>query len=169
MAVIRMVEEWRDITVTDKSYEVSNLGNVRNKRTGKILTPRPTKNGYLRVHLSVPEGGRKDFYIHRLVAEAFCYHPPGCDIINHLDNNPANNMASNLEWCTQKENLEYCEKQHRKARPAIAVIGTKDGIEYYFNSLTEAQNATGCFLSNISMCCKFPSRTIHGYKWRYAV
>lgn len=27
-------------------------------------------------------------------------------MINHIDGNPLNNKANNLEWCTQKENME---------------------------------------------------------------
>lgn len=94
-----MEEIWKPITQSDKDYSISNYGRVQNNITGKILKPRSSRTGYLRVHLSVSDG-RKDFYIHRLVADAFCIHPEGCDVVNHLDNNPANNCASNLEWTT---------------------------------------------------------------------
>lgn len=165
-----MVEEWKRIIETNKNYEVSNLGRVRNGDTGKILTPRATATGYLRVHISVPEGGRKDFYIHRLVAEAFCPRQEGCNIINHLDNNPSNNIASNLEWTTQKENLEYAQAQDRmpnwqKKRP---VIGFKDGQSYYFESIQLAAKTIGVHSTDISKCCKGTKDNTNGYYWQYA-
>lgn len=101
-------EIWKRIPQSDKFYEVSNLGNVRNGITKKILSPRPTPTGYLRIHISIGNG-RKDFYIHRLVAEAFIPNPNNYQVVNHLDNNPANNHANNLEWVTQKQNVAYAQ------------------------------------------------------------
>ena len=40
-------------------------------------------------------------------AEAFIDNPNNYPIINHIDNNPQNNNASNLEWCTQSENITH--------------------------------------------------------------
>ena len=45
--------------------------------------------------------------VHRLVAEAFIPNPEGLPHINHKDENPKNNRASNLEWCTQQYNCNY--------------------------------------------------------------
>ena len=44
-------EVWKDIVDYDEKYEVSSLGNVRNKKTGRILKP-VVKGGYLSVGLS---------------------------------------------------------------------------------------------------------------------
>ena len=170
MATIRTAdipEIWKKIEISSKNYEVSNYGQIRNSTTKKILTPRPTKTGYLRVHLAVPEGGRKDFYIHRLVAEAFCSRKEGYDTVNHLDNDITNNYASNLEWCTQTQNIDYCQNQGRASKNRKPVIGIKDNVEYYFNSMTEAQQHTGCCVQNIGQCCRGERKTIHGYSWRY--
>lgn len=163
-------EIWIKITESDKDYSVSSYGRVRNNQTNKILKPRPTHTGYLRVHIST-HGGRKDLYIHRLVADAFCIHPEGCNIVNHLDNNPANNKASNLEWTTQQENLQYAIDQKRqtcKSFYKVPVIGTCNGIDYYFESAAAAAKATGCDNSMIIKCCKGKHRYTHNYTWRYA-
>ena len=70
-----MKEIWKTIQGYENKYEVSNLGRVKSleridrynrKIEEKILAPRKHTGGYLRVQLS-----RKDFYIHRLVAQAF--------------------------------------------------------------------------------------------------
>lgn len=162
-------EQWVKIKETDKDYEVSNYGRIRNSKTGKILTPRPTQTGYLRIHISVGNG-RKDFYIHRLVADAFCLRPEGCNVVNHLDNNPANNNASNLEWVTQKTNVEYAQSQSRMPNwpDKIPVIGSRNGKEYYFESMIAAEKALGIYATDISKCCRGLRKQTSGYTWRYA-
>ena len=46
------MEEWRDTFELGDKYEVSNLGRVRNKKTGRILKPYLGKTGYYFVVLS---------------------------------------------------------------------------------------------------------------------
>jgi hypothetical protein len=46
------------------------------------------------------------YKVHRLIAEAFHGPPPFDDAVAmHLDENAANNRATNVRWGTQKENL----------------------------------------------------------------
>jgi len=162
-----MTEHWAKIEESIGDYIVSNHGRVMNRQTGKLLSPRPIPSGYLRVHLPA-KGKRRDFYIHRLVAEAFCKHPAGCDVINHIDNNPQNNNVDNLEWTTQRRNVYHGMKQNRYRLNAVSVIGYKDGKEYTFSSAHEAEQKTGCDHSSVTKCCKGKRKTIHGYQFRYA-
>ena len=119
-------EVWKDIRGYEKYYQISNLGRVRsldriikdekNNRTfnikGKIITPTDNGNGYLIIGLR-KNGKRNNKYIHRLVAEAFLDKCDGQEYINHIDFNKKNNNISNLEWCTQKENINYSIKKGR--------------------------------------------------------
>lgn len=66
-------------------------------------------------------GKRKSYILHRLVAKAFLPNPNNYPVINHKDENTHNNRVDNLEWCTQKYNINYGtrtqkakEKQARK-------------------------------------------------------
>ena len=89
------------------SYEVSNLGRIRNKNTGHILKPQlNTRTGYLQVGLFVDKK-HKSIYIHRLVAENFIGKRPPKKDINHIDGDKFNNKSSNLEYCTRRENIEH--------------------------------------------------------------
>lgn len=168
MAILAAEEQeiWKKILESDKNYEISNFGRVRNGNTLKILAPRPTANGYLRVHLSVGNG-RKDFYIHRLVATYFCNCPNGCTVVNHLDNDPSNNHASNLEWTTQQKNVEYAFNQNRMGNwpGKKPVIGYKNGKEYHFESIFAASKALGFYTSDISRCCRGLRSDTDGYTW----
>ena len=160
--------KWVPVANTSGRYEVCNLGLVRNGRTKKELRPRKTPVGYLRVSVTYDDG-RRDAYIHRLVAEAFCNHPEGLDVVNHIDNDPANNKAENLEWTTQRGNVLHAMDQDRvKGFPnARAVIGEKDGKILVFRSAHEAAQATGCDRSVISKICSKKYEKTKGWSWQY--
>ena len=96
------MEEWRQID--ELSYEVSNLGRVRNSATGYILKPSIHDNKYYRVTLTNPDKSKKHYKVHRLVAEAFVPNPMEKPQVNHKDGNKLNNYSLNLEWCSNKEN-----------------------------------------------------------------
>lgn len=96
-----MGELWK--TIKDyENYEVSTYGNVRNKRTLKVLKPR-NHLGYARV--AFYRGGKQFNYgVHRLVAQAFLDNPEGHPVVRHLDDVRDNNLVSNLAWGTYRDN-----------------------------------------------------------------
>jgi len=49
----------------------------------------------------------KYFKVHRLVAKAFLPLILNKNVVNHKDFDHFNNQLSNLEWCTQKENVKH--------------------------------------------------------------
>lgn len=91
------METWREIPDFPR-YSVSDQGNVRNDRTGRIMRLSMNQNGVLNVgmmhcgtqfHRSVP----------LLVANAFV--PGGTDVFDTpicLDGDPYNVRANNLAW-----------------------------------------------------------------------
>lgn len=90
-------------------YLVTVDGRIYSGRKLRIkrMTGRVSKKGYLCVTL-FNECGGKHFPIHRVVAFAFLGDPhnPGLHV-NHKDGNKLNNAASNLEWCTNAENMRH--------------------------------------------------------------
>lgn len=163
-----MDEIWKPVRGFEELYLVSNLGNVKSIRSGKILKPRKLPHGYARVNLPATSRTKRDVYIHRLVADAFCEHPKGCDVVNHIDNDPTNNKASNLEWVTQMGNVYYGMEQKRYHLNARSVIGIKDEKKLFFHSAHQAARHTGCDHSTIIKCCRGKMKTTHGYIWQYA-
>ncbi len=114
-------EVWKDIKGYEGLYQVSNLGKIRSLRcwTGriylvrnKILNPSKNQKGYLQVQLC-KNGKRKQCLVHRVVAEIFISHyDKKQDIVNHIDGNKLNNIVENLEWCTQKQNVQHAIKNN---------------------------------------------------------
>lgn len=127
-----MSETWKDICGYEGVYQVSNTGKVRrltftnNQITKfKVHEIRPTDNGngYLIVGLKV-NGKRKNHYVHRLVAEAFCNRTLETAVVNHKDYNKYNNSANNLEWCTQKQNISYSASRMRHEKQKCRATNT---------------------------------------------
>ena len=99
---------WRSIR-DFPAYEISDTGLVHNIHTGEYLKPQlhtGKYTTYLRVQLC-NKAGRKNKRIHRLVAEAFISNPLQKEHVNHRDANTFNNLYSNLEWMTHKENMRH--------------------------------------------------------------
>ena len=98
---------WRDIAGYEGHYQVSNMGEVRSiKKDPLVLKGDHQRNGYRRVYLWL-NGGKKNFCVHRLVAEAFIPNPFHLTDVNHLDEDKNNNAVWNLEWCTHLYNMNY--------------------------------------------------------------
>lgn len=97
-----------------KKYLVSNTGEVKHKRTERILMGSKV-NGYRFVNLNNNNNTKMNRLIHRLVAETFLENPENKPVVNHKDTNILNNNVNNLEWVTYKENMNTSEtKQNLK-------------------------------------------------------
>ena len=126
-------EEWKDVELGDYPiYEISNYGLVRRKDNKYVINPfhsyRKDKDGnfiknrptYLRVQLYYYKNGiryKKHMEISRLVALSFIpipekYIKEGLNSddlqVNHINGgyNIYDNSVNNLEWCTNKENID---------------------------------------------------------------
>ena len=113
-------EIWKPVVGYEGLYEVSNFGNVkslgfRNQKFSRNLTQKTNNKGYKVVALS-EKMKTKLVLVHRLVAMAFIDNPNDYPIVNHKDENPQNNHADNLEWCTYSYNTTYSMNIHPERR-----------------------------------------------------
>ena len=167
--------KWTPVVGYEDLYLVSTNGKVYSIRSHKILAPRKHNAGYLRVTLS-RNGKRKDAYIHRLMCEAFFGTPnDGRNYVNHLDENPAHNQITNLEWTTNSDNIKYSWARHREERTKyfqenpsrkIGVVGidkqTKEEIGRW-DSMSNAARDLGIHVSGISYsACSNGKRAAQG-------
>ena len=102
---VQQAEVWKQYL--DTQYEVSNLGNVRNKNTKAVLSQEDTGNGYLCVGLQMDKGVYKKTRVHRMVAMTFLefQRTEERNEVDHINGNKADNSVDNLRWCTHKENM----------------------------------------------------------------
>ena len=105
-----MIEEYKDIKNYENVYQVTSYGRIYNKVLKKFRKLPISKDGYNYIDL-YDNGKPSTFRVHRLVAEAFCYgRTEEKNIINHKDLNKLNNHYKNLEWCTQRENINHAKE-----------------------------------------------------------
>ena len=166
-------ESWRPCGI---GYEVSDAGHVRsidrvdrdgNHRRGRVLQPY-FKNGYLSVSIW-DSNKRTEQYVHRLVADAFLIRDNDLQTqVNHRDGNRCNNVAANLEWCSNQENGLHA----RRVMPATtrAVIRTDliTGEKVVYRSLVEAEE-DGFTRSLIQKCIAGERGHHKGYRWEDAI
>jgi hypothetical protein len=136
-----------------ENYEVSEMGEIRNSKTGRILKP-CNQRGYLDVGLR-KNGKKTTMYIHRLVASTFLDNPNNLREVDHINNIKNDNRLVNLKWVTSSENKQntptrktnktgvkgvFFDKHVGKYKAEICI----DGIQIRlgtFDNLDDARNA----------------------------
>jgi hypothetical protein len=119
-------EEWRDITLYEEMYQISNYGRVKSLSRRlknamdsyfiskeKLLKPTPIDDGYLTVTI-YKNKRRKTVKTHTLVAQAFVLGYIDGYEVNHKDRIRTNNFQFNLEWVTHRENTTHSTLNKKK-------------------------------------------------------
>ena len=169
-----MNEEWRIIDFAT-NYEVSNLGNVRNTKTGVVLNPGVSGNGYKQVSLKMIETNKfKKQYVHRLVAQFWVEND---DIehkkeVNHKNLDRTDNRAENLEWLTSSENQKHKYKNndnYKTSNRAVVQMDLNGNEIATYPSIIAAAKALGVSRQGIDKIVHGnPTRkTAHGFLWKF--
>ena len=185
-------EVWKDVKDFEGYYEISNLGRLRRKTRhitdkngvvklwqGKILKYTKNPDGYP-IFIMSKNAKTKYKSGHRMVAEAFIENPNDYPVVNHKDENPANNHVGNLEWCTIEYNNAYgtrtermknskgFKERHRKNRKPVFKVSLGGEILKEFKSLKEAYQSDSEYTkSGVANCCNGHLNTYKGYFWIY--
>lgn len=175
-------EFWKDVSGYEGLYQVSNKGQIKSicshvrLQNGELMLKKPhilkpqSRNGYKCVNL-FKDGKSRTLNIHRLVAEAFVPNPQNYPVVNHKDEDKANNIVGNLEWCSHAYNLNYKSAQRRRAisqGKAVCQFDKNGVLIARYPTLSDACRSTGINFRNISLCCKNKRKTAGGYYWVYA-
>jgi hypothetical protein len=158
---------WMPIAVSNGMYHVSDMGEVRNAATGKIIRQRKDKDGYMLVDVRKGRLEKVTLKAHRVVAEAFLPNPEGKPEVNHLNAVRHDNRLANIEWSTVSENRAYSYKMGRGVGNERAIVGVKGDEVLSFTSLKEAER-NGFNRNGIYHCINGVYKHHHGYEWRYA-
>ena len=102
--MIENIEGW-------PGYFVTKDGMVYSYKTNKFLSPGINTHGYKHVNLyrhndQTNKVEKKNFRVHRLVAETYIPNPDCLKEVDHIDDNKENNNVTNLQWITSQGNNE---------------------------------------------------------------
>lgn len=169
-----MEEIWKDIEGYEGKYQVSNLGRVKSLlKNGvnreRIMKQQKDKDGYMRIKLRKSKT-QKLYGVHRLVAFAFIPNENNLPMVNHKDEDKANNFANNLEWCDDLYNKNYgtaIERSAKHRHKKVAQYDLDGKLIKIFNSVIEAEEKTNINRTNISAVARFIRPYTKGFIFRY--
>ena len=173
-------EEWRVIK-DYPNYMVSSFGRVKNVKFAKerILKQVITNDGYLRVGLYKTQK-QTACSVHRLVAQSFIPNPDNLPQVNHKNEIKTDNRVENLEWCTNKYNVNYGTRNlhaslnnrnnpKQKCKPVNQYTINNEFLKEW-PSLREIERQLGFKRQNIKSCCnhKPNNKTSYVFHWEWA-
>lgn len=127
------MEIWKDVLNYEGLYLISSHGRVASIKKEIIMKLSPhVGTGYLKI--SLKKDKYKTFLVHRLVLQSFrCESSLVC---NHINGIKTDNNLSNLEFCTQKQNINHsisklgnCRKGIRNSQALLNENQVKDIIK----------------------------------------
>ena len=181
-------EEWRPVVGYEDFYEVSNMGGIKSldryvrfvsknglecwrlKKGHELIPTTNKKSGRVSVMLTDKNSIHKRISLHRIVASAFVENenPEMFREVNHIDENPQNNKATNLEWCDRKYNMNYGSLPSRinkkNKKPVEAILNGDIVIRY---DSVSAGKKDGYDSSGIIKSIK-TQKKYKNLLWRYA-
>ncbi|CAK0853954.1 unnamed protein product [Prorocentrum cordatum] len=154
-------EQWRQAVHPDTgegllNWSVSSEGRVHSSRRIAGLGTR-CASGYFKIQVN-----RQNINVHRIVARVFIGPPPDPEHreVNHVDGDPGNNQAVNLQWASRQENIihSYMTNEARLRGPMAmckAVVAhhllKKESTEY--PSVRDAARHLSLHPGSVSACC----------------
>jgi hypothetical protein len=171
-------EIWKECPLGNDYEKImaSNLGRIK-----KINNPNPTlgtirESGYYEIDVyNNKEKKHKKFRVHRLVCMAFIENPENKPFVNHIDENRSNNNVNNLNWMTNKENLNHSldindrTKSNKRSKIVVQIEPETNKIIKEYSSAYFASKKLNINYTSISWCCKNfrGQKTAGGFKWEY--
>lgn len=161
-----MKEIWKPVKGYEGLYGISNFGRIKSFYTNKILKPVKQNTGYYRITLC-KDNIKTNYYIHRLVAEAFLSSSKYSEV-NHKDGDKFNNDVRNLEWCNRKYNINHSVNVLKNQLGKCKRVQCLETGQI-FSSLTQASKFYNQHTSNLSNLLNSNSKckTFAGLHWKF--
>lgn len=178
------------INVIEKNITIEGFTHLIACSDGRVLnkikrTSVGSSDGrYLRTcKLKGSKNKQKWMSIHQLIAQTFILNPENKPIVNHIDGNTFNNCISNLEWCTQSENMQHAIKtglindetkkiRVDKVKVPVFQLELDGSIIKKWDGGCDTSELTGMKGNNVSQCCSSYKKNVGqqrnicgGYGW----
>lgn len=169
-----MEKEWKSAIGYEGIYSVSNAGEIKNDKTGRIRKLNLDKYGYLTLVLSKC-GKSKSHKVHRIVFNAFVGEFDNNLVIDHKDGIKRNNKPENLRQILTRENTSRAKKRLSDFRGVRYFKGREkwgaeiqiDGVRYFlglYEDEKQASNEYQIALDNWLKNEQKPYKPKDGYK-----
>ena len=161
-------EVWKGYEDTGHSF--SNFGRHRTAQSPDISFTPSSKNDYIQIGI-----GGEPKRVNRIIAELFLDPPddPRKTDVNHINGEPHDNRASNLEWITHRGNIKHSYETNmdrKSSAPSRSkpLLGKRVGDEEWtsYPSSGEASIQTKCYPGSIRKCAK-KGETTGGWEFKY--
>lgn len=167
-------EAWKEIPGF-KDYMISNYSRIKSFKLTKPTIIRQHLSSYGYYDVSISKGHQQNVNkgVHRLMAETFIPNPNNYPQVNHKDEIKTHNLINNLEWCTNKYNMNYGTRNVR-AGIAISDANSIQIAQYsldgkYLNlykGMAEATRVLGFLVQRKTFQYKSQFSQCMGYMWR---
>ena len=147
----------KDVKNYEGLYAVTPEGEVYSYKSKKFLKPFYNTKDYLKVAL-FKNGKSKQFFVHRLVAEAYIPNPDNLPQVDHIDNDKNHNHINNLQWITNRDN---CRKS--KNKPILQFDLNGNFVKEWECTADVGKEVR----HNIRHCLKGRTKTAYNYIWKY--
>ena len=159
--------------ILSNTYSISGDGEIKNIKTGRTISQREDKDGYMVCNLSTTNKRQQTFKVHRLVALMYVENDnPEVKVqVNHKDENKKNNHYSNLEWCTLHYNINYGLRTKKAITPrerAIIIKNENTGDVVKFESIASACRMLNLDPRHLGEVLSGTRKTVNGYSAFYA-
>lgn len=172
------IEKWVDCSGDlEGLYEVSDHGNIRNKKNKRVLSSWKNKK-LQRVYLYT-KVGRQCVSVKQLIASTFVPNPNNYRFVKFKDNNRNNMHPDNLYWsnCVVQMTKEAEERRRNvNSRRLLGRVGCDamaskpiicvETSTVYFTA-SEAAEVTGVSQQAIQFAVDKENRTAAGYHWKH--
>lgn len=165
------MECWKDIPGYEGIYQSSTLGNIRTcegkttytERHGvrhwkqRVLKQKFVANAKGRTDARVnlwKNGNEKSWLVSRLVGMTWCSGYAEDMTINHINGNPLDNRAQNLEWVSLSENIRKGFEAGLYSDIQLPVALVSEDKTLPFSSMATASKYLGKNNGYISLCLK---------------
>jgi hypothetical protein len=154
---------WVDCPGFEEYYEISDMGDVRSKNSGRILAKNLAGAGYVKADLW-KDGERLQTYVHILVARAFVKTGEGTQV-NHINGTKTDNRAVNLEWVTKSENEQHSRYVLGNLCIPIVAEHIESGVTVCYPSISDAARKLDLDGELVRQCVKGKRKTHKGYRF----
>jgi len=153
-----MEEIWKTVKYAP-NYEISNLGNIKNKKTNRLLTINyeRLKKDNKRARPGLSHNGKiKGYYLHRIVAEHFLDNPDNLPEVNHINGDFYNNKLDNLEWISKLDNMRHASENKLMKRYTRKVIikNLETDETKTFDSVTKCAEYLNYSIGKVTLTCR---------------